>query len=139
MSNGLIILLIFAIICLSLLIFLVQALAVFGILLIGKRNRMKKKETYLGKTRGTITRIVDKGIEHPWVIHVQYEVDGIMYEIKETAKMKSKAIKVAGIPVGQRKSFVLGAVREGDLLEIRYDLQHPEKAIIYGNDGMMTQ
>ncbi len=35
--------------------------------------------------------------------------------------MKSSAIKVAGISVGQRKTFVLGAVKERDLLEIHYD------------------
>lgn len=52
--------------------------------------------------------------------------------------MKSSVIKVAGVPIGQRKTFVLGTVREGDLLEIRYDMQHSEKAILYGNDGMTS-
>lgn len=132
MSDGAMILLIFAI------LFLVPVLAVFGVLSVSKRKRRRKKKEYLGKTQGKITRIVDKGQDHPWVIHVQYGVDGMTYEIKETAKMKSSVIKVAGVPIGQRKTFVLGAVREGDLLEIRYDMQHPEKAIIYRNDGVMT-
>ena len=49
-------------------------------------------------------------MDYPWVIHVQYNVNGHDYKIKETAKMKSTAIKIAGIPVGQRKNFVLGNI-----------------------------
>lgn len=126
------------IILICVMIFLIPFFVVLGILAVCKRNRGRKKEEYMGKTQGRIMRIVHNGLDFPWVIHVQYEVDGMTYEIKETAKLKVSSIKVAGIPIGQRQSFVLGAVREGDLLEIRYDLQHPEKAIIYRNDGMIS-
>lgn len=77
-------------------------------------------------------------MDYPWVIHVQHNVKGIDYEIKETAIIKSTAIKVTGILIGQRKTFVLEAVKEGDLLEIHYDEAYPEKAIIYGNAGVVT-
>lgn len=99
---------------------------------------MKRKRNYRGITQGKVIRIVDKGMDYPWAIHVQYNVNGHDYKIKETAKMKSTAIKIAGIPVGQRKTFVLGNIKEGDLIEIHYDEDHPEKAIIYGNDGVVT-
>lgn len=132
LSDGAMIIIIFAA------IILIPTIIVFIVLGISKNSRKRKKNNYMGITKGRVIRIVDKGLDYPWVIHVQYKVNGIDYEIKETAKMKSTAIKIAGIPVGQRKTFVLGAVKEGDLLEIRYDEAHPEKAIIYGNDGVVT-
>lgn len=132
LSDGAMIIIIFAA------IILIPIIIVFIVLGISKISRRRKKNNYMGITQGRVIRIVDKGLDYPWVIHVQYKVNGIDYEIKETAKMKSTAIKIAGIPVGQRKTFVLGDVKEGDLLEIRYDEAHPEKAIIYGNDGVVT-
>lgn len=132
LSDGVMIIIIFAA------IILIPTIVVFIVLGISKNSRRRKKNNYMGITQGRVIRIVDKGLDYPWVIHVQYKVNGIDYEIKETAKMKSTAIKIAGIPVGQRKIFVLGAVKEGDLLEIRYDEAHPERAIIYGNDGVVT-
>lgn len=132
LSDGVMIIIIFAA------IILIPTIVVFIVLGISKNSRKRKKNNYMGITQGRVIRIVDKGLDYPWVIHVQYKVNGIDYEIKETAKMKSTAIKVAGIPVGQRKTFVLGVVKEGDLLEIHYDEDYPEKAIIYGNDGVVT-
>lgn len=133
LSDGTMIIIIFAS------IILIPTLVVFIVLGISKNNRKRKKKNYMGITQGRVTGIENKGMEYPWVIHVRYNVNGIDYEVKETAKMKSKAIKVAGIPVGQRKTFVLGAVKEGDLLEIHYDEAYPERAIIYGNDGVVTK
>lgn len=49
---------------------------------------MKRKRNYRGITQGKVIRIVDKGMDYPWVIHVQYNVNGHDYKIKETAKMK---------------------------------------------------
>lgn len=132
LSDGVKIIIIFAV------IILIPAIVVFIILGISKNNRKRKKRNYRGITQGKVIRIVDKGMDYPWVIHVQYNVNGHDYKIKETAKMKSTAIKIAGIPVGQRKTFVLGNIKEGDLIEIHYDEDHPEKAIIYGNDGVVT-
>lgn len=132
LSDGAKIIIIFAV------IILIPAIVVFIILGISKNNRKRKKRNYRGITQGKVIRIVDKGMDYPWVIHVQYNVNGHDYKIKETAKMKSTAIKIVGIPVGQRKTFVLGNIKEGDLIEIHYDEDHPEKAIIYGNDGVVT-
>lgn len=132
LSDGVMIIIIFAA------IILIPTIVVFIVLGISKNSRKRKKNNYMGITQGRVIRIVDKGLDYPWVIHVQYKVNGIDYEIKETAKMKSTAIKVAGIPVGQRKTFVLGDVKEGDLLEIRYDESHPERAVIYHNDEVVT-
>lgn len=131
-SDGIMILVIFA------LLLFIPVTVVLTVLTVSKKKRKRKLETYKGVTQGRVVKIAAKGIDHPWVIHAEYQVDGILYEIKETAKMKSTVIKAAGIPIGQRKTFVLGKIQEGDLLEIRYEKEHPEKAIIYGNDGVIT-
>lgn len=131
-GDGVMILIIFGI------IIFVPLIIVFTVLIVSKKKRQRKKETYMGKTYGKVIRIVDKGLDYPYVLYVQYQVNGMTYKIRETAKMKSSAIRVAGIPIGQRKTFVLGRVQEGDMLEIRYDERHPEKAIIYRNDGVVT-
>ena len=132
LSDGAMIIIIFAA------IILIPIIIVFIVLGISKNSRKRKKNNYMGIAQGRVIRIVDKGLDYPWVIHVQYKVNGIDYEIKEKKKMRSTAIKVAGIPVGQRKTFVLGVVKEGDLLEIRYDEAHPERAVTYHNDGVVT-
>ena len=119
-------------------IILVPLLIVFGILTFGRRNRRRKEIAYTGRTQGKVIKIVHRGLDSPWVIHVGYSVNGVDYEIKETAKMKSQAIRVGRIPVGQKKTFVLGSIREGDFVTVCYDEAAPQKAIIYGNDGVMT-
>lgn len=101
-------------------------------------SRKRKFERCTGTVRGKVVGIKDRGPSYPWVIQVVYTVDGKDYEVSETAKMKTKAIKVAGIPIGMEKTFMLGDVREGDWIEIRYDPEHPEKAIIPGNEGLIT-
>ena len=131
-ENGMMILFIFA------LIIIIPLVVVSIILVINKNIRKKKKAAYTGITQGTIRKIALKGMDHPWVIYVRYSVNGINYEIKETAKLKASAIKIGEIPIGQRKTFVLGQIKEGDFVEIRYDEKDPGKAIIYKNDGSLT-
>lgn len=132
MSDGMMVLLIFAI------IIVVPALTVFLILASAKARRKKKIETYTGSTQGLIEKISTRGVDAPWIIYVAYRVDGVEYRIRETAKLKSETIRLGKIPIGQKKTFVLGPVREGDFVTIKYDLNNPAKAIILGNEGLMT-
>lgn len=120
------------------LLIIVPLVVILMILTINKSRREKKKASYEGITQGIIQKIVFKGLDHPWVIYVRYNVNGVNYEIKETAKLKATAIKIGKVPIGQRKTFVLGQVKEGDYVEIRYDKKEPRKAIIYKNDGSLT-
>lgn len=120
------------------LLIIVPFVVVLMILTINKSRREKKKASYTGITQGIIQKIVFKGLDHPWVIYVRYNVNGVNYEIKETAKLKATAIKIGKVPIGQRKTFVLGQVKEGDYVEIRYDKKEPRKAIIYKNNGSLT-
>lgn len=119
-------------------IILIPLLVVLIVLAAAKRRRKRKYEKYQGMTMGTVTYIRPGGIEHPSVIYAVYHVNGREYQIKETAKLKSRAIKVGKIPVGQMKSFVMGPVEPGDQIQIRYDESRPERAIICGNDGVLT-
>lgn len=116
----------------------VPTVTVFTVLAVNRSVRNRKNAVYTGETKGTVSKIVDKGLDFPWVIHVKYCVDGINYEIKETAKLKSSPVKAFGIPIGQKKTFVLGSVQAGDTVTVRYDKNNPQKAVIYGNDGIMT-
>lgn len=116
----------------------IPAAIVFLVLMIGRCRRKRKIETYKGRTEGKILRITKRGADAPFVISVGYCVNGVSYEIRETAKLKLRVIKIGRIPVGQKKTFVLGAVKEGDFVQIYYDERSPQKAIIYGNEGSVT-
>lgn len=131
-GDGIMILIIFAV-----LIFVPLAV-VFTILSINKFIRRKKIAAYTGVTRGTVSKIVKRGLDHPWVIYVHYHVNHVEYEIKETAKLKSSQVTVGIIPIFQRKTFVLGNVKEGDFITVHFDEKNPQKAIILGNEGVMT-
>lgn len=52
--------------------------------------------------------------------------------------MKSEAIKIGGIPVGQRKSYQMGNISVGDSVTIQYDPSNPAKALIAENDGTVN-
>lgn len=119
-------------------IILIPLVTVLIVLAAAKKRRKGKYEKYRGMVLGTVTWIRPGGIDHPSVIHAVYRVNGKEYQIKETAKLKSRMIKVGKIPVGQKKSFVMGAVAQGDEIWIRYDERRPERAIICGNDGVVT-
>lgn len=119
-------------------IVLIPLAAVLIVLAVAKKRRKGKYEKYRGMTLGTVIWIRSGGIDHPSVIHAVYHVNGKEYQIRETAKLKSRTIKVGKIPVGQKKSFVMGAVSKGDQIWIRYDERRPERAIICGNDGVVT-
>lgn len=132
MSDGILIVLLLASIT------VVPVAIVFSVVALGRWRRRKKVSTYKGRADGRILSITKRGIDSPFVISVGYRVNGVSYEIRETAKLKSHAIKVGPLPIGQRKTFVLGPVKEGDLVTVYYDEANPRKAIIFGNDGSVT-
>lgn len=132
MSNGVYILLIFGG------ILLIPLIVVVLVLVFVSTSRKKKNQTYAGRTAGRIEKIVHRGSDFPWIIYVTYSVNGVQYQMKESAKLKCETMKAGPVPVGQRKTFVLGPVKPGDTVTVCYDVNSPDKAIIYGNDGIMT-
>ena len=132
MSNGVMIILIFSI------LIIVPIIIVFTVLAINKANRKRKYSVYTGVTTGRVSKLVNKGLDFPWVIYVTYCVNQKNYQLKETAKLKSSPIKAGDITVGLKKTFVLGPIQEGDTVTILYDEKDPQKAVIYGNNGVIT-
>ncbi len=132
MSDGLMIITIFSS------IILVPILIVFMIYKINKFIRGKKNKNYQGKTIGKVIFLKSKGLNSPIIITVEYLVNGISYSIKKTMKLKSEPIKLGAIPIGQRKVPIIGKVRIGSSVYVKYDLNNPTKALIEGNDGFIN-
>lgn len=132
LSSGAIIILIWG------LIIFVPLIAVISILLAVKYNRKRKKQLYTGITQGVIDEIKYRGIDSPDVICVTYCVNNKEYHIKETIKLKSELIKIGVFPVGQRKSYRMGNIATGDMVQIQYDEKNPQRAIISENDGLIS-
>ena len=63
------------------------------------------------------------------MITVSYNVNGQDYMVKETVKLKTETLKAGIIPIGQKKTFVMGDVKAGDEIKVRYDEKRPEKAL----------
>ncbi len=111
---------------------------VTAVILTYKYRRNQKKKLYSGITKGRIDKIKYGGLRQSDVIFVTYCVDGVEYHIKETAKLKIEAIRIGRIPIGQRKTYRLGNISEGDAVTVQYDQRNPERAIIAENDGAIN-
>ncbi len=85
------------------------------------------------KTEGIITKFRLRGVDSSSVITVAYEVDGVEYSVTESVRMKSEAIRLGPIPIGQRQVPVMGAVEEETKVTVIYDPKDPKKAVIGEN------
>lgn len=132
MSDGAMIVMIFAI------IIFVPLICIFAIYKISRRRRKSKNERYTCETPGIITDLRLKGSDGPFVMTVSYSVNGIEYTVKESVKLKSSTIKAGAIPVGQRKTPVIGDIRKGSSVTVKHDPADPARALIKGNDGFIT-
>ena len=132
MNDGMMIFIIFG------LIIMLPIIVTAAILCVIKHRRSRKKKIYSGVTKGRVDEIKIKGLDYPNIMYVTYFVDGAEYHIKETVKMKSEAIKIGGIPVGQRNSYQMGNISVGDSVTIQYDPSNPAKALIAENDGTVN-
>lgn len=132
MTDGIVILIFFLVLISG------PAAAVGIVFLCLRKNRESKKKAYKGRTVGRVVRI-KPGIGHqPAVLFVSYEADGNQYEISETVKLRSQAIRFHGIPIGQQKTWRLGPLQVGDPVTVQYLCENPAFALIAGNDGFMT-
>ena len=73
------------------------------------------------KTIGTIIKIENKGLNFPTLITVEYIVNSTTYHIKESLKLKNKAIKLWIIPIGQKKVPVIQGVSLGKTVSVNYN------------------
>lgn len=89
-------------------------------------------------TKGTIISFVDKGLNSPSIVTVQYEVDQKIYQITETLKYEMSKIKFLGLPIGQKKSFKLKSFQVGAIVEVKYCLSNHADAYIVENEGIIN-
>lgn len=85
---------------------------------------------------GVIKSVRQRGGEFPWVATVEYIVDGMTYEFKESLKVKSRVIKLGPIPIGQRKTPVMPNSNVGDRVAVCYSPHDPSKAYLRDNVGI---
>lgn len=63
-----------------------------------------------------------------------YVVDGVSYTIRENITVKNEAIKMEGIPVGQKKTeYITAGIDES--VAVKYDPENPKKAYLKDNAG----
>jgi len=99
---------------------------------------MIRKKECTSITNGKVVSYKKRsGLDFPDSITVEYEVNNKKYQIEETVKLKSTLIKIGFIPIGQRKVPRLQA-SVGDIVEVRYNPNKPDKAYIVGNEGIMN-
>ena len=79
----------------------------------------KKKCT--ARVMGVVTDVRSRGLDFP-----------------DAIKLKSEIIKLGFLPVGQRKTPVMGNTQIGTGVEISYDPDKPERAYITENKGIMN-
>lgn len=113
--------------------------AIVGVvLLLVKRNRARRMEAYTGRCQGEVVALVPHGRHSVTVARVRYEVDGRPYELREPLALRSEAIRLGPVPIGQRKTPKLGSVAPGSRVEVAYLPGDPSRALIVGNDGLMN-
>ena len=95
------------------------------------------KEKYDGECLGIVKEIKTRGLDFSTIVMVEYEVDGIKYVLKETLKLKSEAIKLGFLPIGQRQIPKVKC-KIGESIIVLYNKSNPEKSHIKGNDGIIN-
>ena len=131
MSDGVMILLIFALIA------LLGGGTTALVIALARRSRARKERVYTGLTVGTVVRRRFGGLDDPTVVWVRYEVDGVSYECRESVKLASEAIKLGPVPIGQRKVGRIPS-EEGSRVRVAYLPEDPSKAILVDNRVLMN-
>lgn len=86
---------------------------------------------------GKVLSLKSKGIDHPSVVTIEYEVNNVKYQVEETVKLESKVIKFGFIPIGQKLMPKIDTTI-GAIVQVRYNPDKPSEAYIVGNDGKIN-
>lgn len=87
---------------------------------------------------GVVKKLISRGLDRPTLISVEYQVNGITYEVTESIKLESETVKLGFLPIGQKKKPVMGATKVGSLASISYNPQNPSEAFITHNVGKIN-
>ena len=93
------------------------------------------KKKCIKETVGTVVRLYDKGNDFPFVMRVEYIVDGQKYYVEETVKMINEKIRKSLFVVGQRQIPVIHELEIGRQVTVLYNPSKPKRAYIKENVG----
>ena len=96
----------------------------------------KKKCTE--ETEGVITKVgYGEGVCGPRRLTVEFKAGNKTYTFRENVTVKSEAIKIGGIPIGQKK---IECITEGigGKVSVRYNPAKPKQAYLRNNTGKHT-
>lgn len=95
----------------------------------------KKRQQCFAIAIGAISNIKARGQDFPTMITVQYEVNGQIYEVTESIKLKSEKIKCGFFTVGLKRVPVIGNTAIGNPARVSYDPNNPTDAYLTDNIG----
>lgn len=87
---------------------------------------------------GTVMKLQSRGVDFPTDIYVQYEVNSITYEVRESIKLKIKAIKIGFLPIGMQQIPVMPDTRVGSKAWVVYNPNNPAEAYLRDNIGTIN-
>ena len=87
---------------------------------------------------GTIVRNGRLGGSGTISVTVEFQVNGVVFRFEEPVHMKSSAIKIGPIPVGQRWTPVMEHTDVGDAVVVCFDPADPRNAAMRDNVGGIT-
>ena len=94
-----------------------------------------KKSNCTETTQGIIKGLKSKGLDFPTMTTVEYQVNGVSYEVVESLKLKSEVIKFGFLPIGQNRVPAMGDTKEGSSAQVNYNPNNPSEAFITKNTG----
>lgn len=103
-----------------------------------------RKELCTEICKGKIKKIKLRGTDFPRVLIVEYEVNGIQYEISENQVMKPyKKIKLGFIPIGYKTKSLIEIntgiqTIVGNEVKVKYNPENPKEAYLPDNDAKVT-
>lgn len=105
--------------------------------------RKSDKKLCTSITTGKVIQLKVKGLDMPTMITVSYSANGNDYQITESLKLKSKAIKIGFLPIGQKKISVIEhrtgvEVIKGCEVKVNYNPNTPSMAYITDNIGIVN-
>lgn len=95
----------------------------------------KLQNTCTCEGAGKVLSIKAMGQDHRTMIVVKYTVNGKDYTVEESLKLKSQAIKLGFIPIGQKRVPVMGDTSVGSTAYVMYNPKNPGEAFLRDNVG----
>jgi hypothetical protein len=99
---------------------------------------MFKKRNCTVEAMGKIVAVKDRGMDYPTMIRVEYIANGLSYELEESLKLKTSAIKLGPIHIGQKSVPVLKHTAVGSIVRVLYNSADPQEAYLPDNVGLQN-